>query len=182
MWLIIPLFSDLKSQRLEFRLYRDIEINLLRFSWKWWQIVHLLESIRKKNGLHYLKINVKLQIYNGIKVCCHRPNGDLWHFYLKTYEGDIGGSANYFFFLNSYRKTNNMPPFSGKSEQLYFLPLYNLNINLLPFKPPNVGSLRRIWKIIAFLEFLSQGKWSDIFFDLHDNPMGSFSNHHISKF
>ena len=54
-----------------------------------------------------------------------------------------------------------MPLFSGKLEQ-HFLPLYNLNINLWPFKPPNVGSMCRISKIITFLEFLSQGDWSDI--------------------
>ena len=56
-----------------------------------------------------------------------------------------------------------MPPFSGKSEQLNFLTLYNLNTNLWPFTTPNVRTTRRIWKIITFLEFLSQGRRSDIF-------------------
>ena len=55
-----------------------------------------------------------------------------------------------------------MPPFSEKSEQLNFLTLYNLNTNLWPFTAPNVRTTCRIWKIVTFLEFLSQGRRSDI--------------------
>ena len=57
---------------------------------------------------------------------------------------------------------NNLPPFSGQLEQLNFWPLYNLNTNLWPFTTPNVRTTCRIWKIITFLDFLSQGRWSDI--------------------
>ena len=31
---------------------------IVQLSWKWWQIVHLLESIQKKNTLYYLKCQV----------------------------------------------------------------------------------------------------------------------------
>ena len=59
---------------------------------------------------------------------------------------------------------NNLPPFSGKLEQLNFFThdMYNLNTNLWPFTTPNVRTTCRIWKIIAFLEFLSQGRRSEI--------------------
>ena len=40
--------------------------------------------------------------------------------------------------------------------------MYNLNINLWPFTTPNVRTTCRIWKIITFLEFLSEGRRSDI--------------------
>ena len=50
--------SGFKGQRLVFRLYRGQKIKLLQFSCKWWQIVHLIESIQKKNTLHYLKCQV----------------------------------------------------------------------------------------------------------------------------
>ena len=40
--------------------------------------------------------------------------------------------------------------------------MYNLNTNLWPFTTPNVRTTCRIWKIITFLEFLSQGRRSDI--------------------
>ena len=55
-----------------------------------------------------------------------------------------------------------MPSFSGTSEQLNLLTPYNMNTNLWPFTTPNVRTTCRIWKIITFLEFLSQGRWSDI--------------------
>ena len=80
-------------------------------------------------------------------------------------------------FLNSYRKRNICHHFQENWSNFIFLPLYNLDINLRPLKPPNDGSMCRIWKIITFLEFLSQGEWSDIdlnniqallFFDPHD--------------
>ena len=73
-------------------------------------------------------------------------------------------------FLNSYWETNNMSPFSGKSETFYFLPLYNLNTNFWPFKPPNVEPMCRIWKIITFLEFLSLGGLSDLDLNNISNP------------
>ena len=44
-----------KGQRLVFRLHRGQKIKLLRFSWKWWHIVHLPIGIQKKNSLHYLQ-------------------------------------------------------------------------------------------------------------------------------
>ena len=40
--------------------------------------------------------------------------------------------------------------------------MYSLNTNLWPFTTPNVRTTCRIWKIITFLEFLSQGRRSDI--------------------
>ena len=43
---------------LVFRLSRGQKFKLLQLSWKWWQIVHLLESIQKKNTLYYLKCQV----------------------------------------------------------------------------------------------------------------------------
>ena len=54
-------------------------------------------------------------------------------------------------FLNPHAQTNNLLPFLGKSAQLHFLLLYNLNTNLWPLshltsEPPtneaNLGSLR----------------------------------------
>ena len=92
---VVLTLGVVKGQRLVFRLYRGQKIKLLRFSWKWWQIVHLLERIQKKNTLYYLTCQVT-EIWCK-KVYCHWLNGDLWHFDLKIYEGDIGGSANYSF-------------------------------------------------------------------------------------
>ena len=57
-WMRLIVFSDLIDQRLEFRLCREKKIKLLQFSWKWCQIVHLLESFQKKNSLRYLKFEV----------------------------------------------------------------------------------------------------------------------------
>ena len=42
---VVLTLGVVKGQRLVFRLYRGQKIKLLRFSWKWWQIVHLLERI-----------------------------------------------------------------------------------------------------------------------------------------
>ena len=55
---VVLTLGVVKGQRLVFRLYRGKKDKLLRFSWKWWQILHLLESIRKKNTLYYLKCQV----------------------------------------------------------------------------------------------------------------------------
>ena len=52
---MVLMFSDLRSRRLVFRSYRGKKKKLLRFSWKCWQIVRLLEDIQKKNIFHYLK-------------------------------------------------------------------------------------------------------------------------------
>ena len=52
--------------------------------------------------------------------------------------------------------------FQENRSNLIFWPLYNLNTNLWPFTTPNVRTTCRIWKIITFLEFLSQGRRSDI--------------------
>ena len=52
--------------------------------------------------------------------------------------------------------------FQGNRSNLIFWPLYNLNTNPWPFTTPNVRTTCRIWKIITFLEFLSQGRRSDI--------------------
>ena len=65
-------------------------------------------------------------------------------------------------FLTPFKQMNNLPPFLRKLEQLNFWPLYNLNANLWPLKSLNVKTICRIWKIITFLEFLSQDRWSDI--------------------
>ena len=55
---VVLTLGVVKGQRLVFRLYRGQKIKLLRFSWKWWQIVHLLERIQKKNTLYYLTCQV----------------------------------------------------------------------------------------------------------------------------
>ena len=55
---VVLTLGVVKGQRLVFRLYRGKKIKMLQFSWKWWQIVHLLESIQKKNTLYYLKRQV----------------------------------------------------------------------------------------------------------------------------
>ena len=55
-----------------------------------------------------------------------------------------------------------MPPFSGKSEQLNFLTPVQSEYQPLTFTTPNVRTMCRIWKIITFLEFLSEGRQSDI--------------------
>ena len=52
--------------------------------------------------------------------------------------------------------------FQENRSNLIFWPLYSLNTNLWPFTTPNVRTTCRIWKIITFLEFLSQGRRSDI--------------------
>ena len=94
------------------------------------------------------------------KVNCHLGcHGDLWYFDLKTFEGDIRGSANYlFFWIPRGRRTI---CFREIQKQIYFLPLYSWNI-LRPFKSPNGRTTCRIWKTITFLEFLSQGEWFGI--------------------
>ena len=103
--------------------------------------------------------NVKLPRYDAIKVNCHiryRQNVDLWHFDLKTNEGDIRGSANYSF--SEFPEVDEQfAAIFRKSEQFYFLPLYNLNTDLWTSTPLNVRTARCIWKIITFLDFLSQG-------------------------
>ena len=55
---VVLTLGVVKGQRLVFRLYRGQKFKLLQLSWKWWQIVHLLESIKKKNTLYYLKCQV----------------------------------------------------------------------------------------------------------------------------
>ena len=52
--------------------------------------------------------------------------------------------------------------FQENRSNLIFWPLYSLNTNLWPFTTPNVRTTWRIWKIITFLEFLCQGRRSDI--------------------
>ena len=92
---VVLMLGVVKGQRLVSRLYWGSKIKLLQLSWKWWQIVHLLESIQKKNTLYYLKCQVT-------EIWCKKGllpwlNGDLWHFDIRTYEGGIGGCANYSF-------------------------------------------------------------------------------------
>ena len=55
---VVRTLSVVKGQRLVFRLYRGQKLKLLQLYWKWWQIVHLLESTQKKNTLYYLKCQV----------------------------------------------------------------------------------------------------------------------------
>ena len=52
--------------------------------------------------------------------------------------------------------------FQENRSNLVFWPLYSLNTNLWPFTTPNVRTTCRIWKIITFSEFLSQGRRSNI--------------------
>ena len=52
--------------------------------------------------------------------------------------------------------------FQENRSNFIFWPLYSLNTNLWPFTTPNVRTTCRIWKKITFLEFLSQGRRSDI--------------------
>ena len=67
----------------------------------------------------------------------------------------------FFFWILSSRWTI-CHHFQENWSNLVFLLLYNLNTNLWPFTTPNVRITCRLWKIITFLEFLSQGRRCDI--------------------
>ena len=88
---------------------------------------------------------------NGNKPFLHH-NLVTWHF--KKYKV-------FFFWILSSRWTI-CHHFQENWSSLSFSPLYNLNTNLWPFTTPNVRTTWRIWKIITFLEFLSQGWRRDI--------------------
>ena len=90
----------------------------------------------------------------------------------------------FFFWILSSRWTI-CHHFQENWSNLSFSSLYNLNINLWPFTTPNVRTTCGIWKIITFLEFLSQGRRCDMWRTFKQNsstfnfwppynPMGSF--------
>ena len=148
-----------KGQRLVFRLYRGQKFKLLQLSWKWWQIVHLLESIQKKNTLYYLKCQVT-------EIWCKKgllPLAEWWPvtFWSKNMKETSEVVQLFFFWMPLGRRTI-CHHFQENRSNLIFWPLYSLNTNLWPFTTPNVRTTCRIWKIITFLEFLSQGRRSDI--------------------
>ena len=84
--------------KLVFRLCRGQKIKLLKFPENVGKFFIYLRVFRKRILCTiYLKCQVK-EIWCIKKGLLPLANGDLWHFDLKTYEGDIGGSANYSFF------------------------------------------------------------------------------------
>ena len=89
---------------------------------------------------------------------CHRLNGDPWHFDL-TYR-DIGGRAEYSF-PEFQEVDEQFAAIFRKLDQLYPCTVYNLNITFQPFKLLVIRTVCCTWKIIKFLEFLSQGCWLD---------------------
>ena len=139
---VVLTLGDLKSQRLVFRLYRGKQMNLLRFSWKWCHIVRLPIGIQKNNSLHYLQCLLHMFLYQN----CHRSPFSQWHqTFLTSFLGNLTFKiVQTILFLNTLNQMNNLPLFSGKWEQLYFLLLYNLNTNLWPFMSRNVRTMCRI--------------------------------------
>ena len=157
---VVLTLGVVKGQRLVFRLYRGQKFNLLQLSWKWWQIVHLLESIQKKNTLYYLKCQVT-------EIWCKKsllPLAEWWPVTLwskNIWRRHRRWCKLFFFWMPLGRRTI-CHHFQENRSNLIFRPLYSLDTNLWPFTTPNVRTTCRIWKIITFLEFLSQGRRSDI--------------------
>ena len=159
---VVLTLGVVKGQRLVFRLYRGQKDKLLRFSWKWWQIVHLLESIQKKNTLYYLKCQVT-------EIWCKKgllplPLVEWWPvtFWSKIIWRRHWRWCKLFFFWIPISRRTICHYFQENRSNLIFWPLYNLNTNLWPLRTPNVRTTSRTWKIITFLEFLCQGRRSDI--------------------
>ena len=115
--------SDVKVQRSVLRLYRGKKIKLLRFSWKWQQIVCLPRGIQKKNSLHYLWCLRHMFLDQNVTghYSAYRPTvyGN-WPFFA-SYLGNLKfPKVQTILFLNTLCQTNNLLPFSRKSVLLYF--------------------------------------------------------------
>ena len=113
--------SEVKVQRSVFRLYRGKKLNLLRFSWKWQQIVCLPRGIQKKNSLHYLWC----LRHNVFRSKCHRSPFSLYRIWQLTWIAIYFGNLTFpkvqtILFLNTLSQTNNLLPFSWKSVLFYF--------------------------------------------------------------
>ena len=113
--------SGVKVQRAVFRLYRGKKIKLLRFSWKWQQIVRLPQGIQKKNSLHYLWCLRHLFLDQNV-TGQHSAYTVTWQLtFIASYLGNLTfPKVQTILFLNTLSQTNNLLPFSCKSVLLYF--------------------------------------------------------------
>ena len=117
---------------------------------------------------------------------CHiryRQNVDLWHFDLKTNDGDIRGSANCSFSKFPEVDEQFAAIFRKIGATLFFYPCTIWILNLWTLTPLNIRTARCIWKINYIFGLLESRRliWytlkqhlSTFNFWPHYNPMGSF--------